>query len=170
MAIIFGKGDRFAVPHVSSESSLIGTTVLYTEPTYDIFFSKYGFCLPLDPEGTPIEYLIDDKIPKLGKLEIIPTPHRFLRITSEGQLFRVLIMNSEEPIVSQKPIFPNNDGWWIINRSSDDEFTEELLGCLMNDPTEEFLSEYHHRRNLGIPLQWFSISDILSNSKLKEFL
>ena len=165
--LVFGKGDRIAIQEPTVGMSTLGVSVIYTNPTYDVFYSRYGFCIPVEYEGVPIEYLIDDLLPSLGEFESPEdTIHRFVMITPDAKLFKVLIDQKDGGSTLRDPILNKMDSWWIahgtINIPTEGDL---LLGYLSNDPSEEDISEFFSKYNFGVKIRWYSVSEIAENCK-----
>lgn len=164
MNIFIGKEDRFAINGQFTRGGPLGTTTRYSKPNLiDPFFSKYGFCVPLDKEGTPIEYLLDKELEfNVPGFEKLPIGYRFLRISPKGKIFRVLIQSlDKEDFYHQRPVL-TSCGWWMIcDKEENDKFKDLLSGFLYSDPSEKQVSEFFYKYNLGEELQWYGISEIV---------
>lgn len=165
---VFGNDKRFAVADFNvNRPGPIGAPVIYTNPSFDIFFSEYGFCIPLDSEGTPIEYLLNNKLPHIGTHFKEPeNAYRYLRITSDGEMFKTSIHTGESRVVYQYPVIIHKDCWWLPEENINADREEEmLLGFLTTNPSEKDISEFYFKYNVGVKLRWYSISQVVEECK-----
>jgi hypothetical protein len=172
--IAFGKGDLLSLPFLFPRSNSFGSETAYTNPTYDRFYSKHGFAVPLDYEGIPYEFLVERDLLVAGELSKHAQSYGYLVIDHRGRLWKNLIIdtggiNPEKPEVEITPpvyspqfIFSDTGTWWMTsNGSTDDTGYNALFGLLKTNPNIDDIDTYWSRCFLGKRRVWLSITEIV---------
>ena len=157
---ILGNRNRIAFPLLRPIATSFGSSISYTEPSYDWCYSKYGFAISKNYEGVPYHILLDNKFPTITKtMSTFSQSYEYLLLDHSGELWIARIdPKRDEGAISFEYINRHSDGWWGSLEEDDDI----LLGMLKTKPSEELINEVYFEYNSGNRLEWFNIEDIVN--------
>lgn len=161
---VFGQDDTIGVPRLSQAEAGAGADITYTRPSYDWFYSKHGFAIPLDYEGMAYRHWMDDTVPLTPFPLKRPTNHwRYLLVDHQGLLWRVTInqtADGKEQFCFS--VYTDAKSWWIAvsNHESDME-TGFLTGLLYTNPSRKAIEEFWYKYKIGTEVEWLSIKKIV---------
>lgn len=160
--IIFGTGDRIALPKLTGGTGPLGSECLYTKPSYNRCYSKYGFNVPLNYEGIFLDQVMDERLLK-GNDYVTPYGEglTYFTVSHLGDVWSTIIPNTDTDRRLSASSICTDMGWWIIGSIKDNDFSTKLFGFLATNPSEEKIDQFVFKYNLGLGLEWLSISSIV---------
>lgn len=165
--IVIGKGDRLALPKLMMCQSSFGSSVHYTRPNYNRFYSTHGFNVPLNYEAIPLHLILDNKLPKITEhIERFENCCDYLQITEDGLVWIVSThLRDEGRRLSHEYIdCDESNGWWTnISPTAMTNDQRSFMGFLYTNPSEDMINDYLFSYCTGERLEWFSISEIAQN-------
>lgn len=170
--MIFGKGDLLVLPAMEPRKNLLGFSFAYTNPSYDVCYTKYGFVVPLTFLGIPFDRFVEKRLPQIGNVPQHNYNAQYLMVNHDGDVYNCMPVwhdDNRGELVSIVYTYLHRelDGWWL--ETSRDLLTEgemQFLGFLKTNPDELKIRDYAHKFHLGLDLHFLHIPDIVA--KLHE--
>jgi hypothetical protein len=168
----FGTGDQLAIPQMHTAFNTLACTIAYTKPSFEPFYSRYGFAYPISISTPTLDTILDDAFPiksdKIGPWHVL---YRYVLIDHDGNVWKVLIQEEEEGklVISYGKVHTRL-GWWItsdVKAGSVDTDRDMLVGFLSTDPTREQIDAFWATYQMGETLNWFSIDDIVKKLNIE---
>jgi hypothetical protein len=139
---------------------------MYTKPTHEVFYSKYGFHLPLVYDGVTYAQLAEGKTTTHAGMTMLPASYSYLVARRDGTLWSTwLKYDSENPSSFTEQAVPvhlqSEDDWWVLcDEGVIDSSAEYLIGFLSTNPTKEEIEAIVYEREGSAKLTWLKIADV----------
>lgn len=163
---VFGTLDLICVPQMDDPQGRISPEMLYTKPSYEDFYSPYGYAHPLSGENIPLSFLLDNKRPiKKSAITKAKAVFKYLLIDHKGKAWKITIgYVDDEEVLVESYIDTTSIGWWILIPGENDYNSDcqRLLGFLSTEPNQKEIDTYWLKYYQATSLSRLSIKQIVS--------